>query len=395
MQMRLLVISHTPHYVRDGEIVGWGATVRELDQLGALFDSVVHIAPLEAGPAPGSCLPYTSPRIGLRAVRPAGGNRLRDKIRVPLCYPGYLKAILHERSRADLIHVRAPANISLLALVILGCLSRPKLRWAKYAGDWNRGSDEPWSYRFQRWWLLRGLHRGWVTVNGSLREAAPHVRTFLNPCLMDSEIYEGLAEGGQKTLSPIMRLVFVGRVESAKGVGICLDTVALLRRSGIPVELDMVGDGPQRPEFERKAKELGLDSEVIFHGELPRQDLGRFYGKAHFILLPSASEGWPKVLSEAMAYGVVPIASAVGSIPEYLRCFGTGLAVPNASPAAYASAIAGYSLKPDVWKAESQQALIAAGHFTYSRYLQALTDLLGLRKDVTELSCHAATKREN
>jgi hypothetical protein len=43
--MRLLIISHTPHYHRDGEIVGWGATVREIDHLAALFESVVHIAP--------------------------------------------------------------------------------------------------------------------------------------------------------------------------------------------------------------------------------------------------------------------------------------------------------------------------------------------------------------
>ena len=64
--MRLLIVSHTPHYRAAGQLVGWGPTVRELDHLVELFDEVVHIAPVYDGQAPGSalaytCLLYTSP----------------------------------------------------------------------------------------------------------------------------------------------------------------------------------------------------------------------------------------------------------------------------------------------------------------------------------------------
>ena len=57
--MRLLIVSHTPHYHAAGRLVGWGPTVRELDYLSELFDEVVHVAPVYGEAAPGSALPYT------------------------------------------------------------------------------------------------------------------------------------------------------------------------------------------------------------------------------------------------------------------------------------------------------------------------------------------------
>ncbi|MEJ7712203.1 MAG: hypothetical protein WKF84_20655 [Pyrinomonadaceae bacterium] len=38
--MKLLIVSHTPHYWRSGELVGWGPTIREIDQLASLFKQV-------------------------------------------------------------------------------------------------------------------------------------------------------------------------------------------------------------------------------------------------------------------------------------------------------------------------------------------------------------------
>ena len=376
--MRLLIISHTPHYLRDGEIVGWGATVREIDELATLFDSVTHIAPLYPEAAPASAMAYRSSCVRLRAVAPAGGERFRDKLSIALRYPGYARAILQERRAADVIHVRAPANISLLALVMLAVLRRPKIRWAKYAGDWSGGLGEPWAYRFQRWWLARGFHRGVVTVNGRWQKQPAHVHSFLNPCLTETELGKGAEASRRKKLCQPVQLLFVGRLESAKGAGICLDILAHLERAGIAAHLDLVGDGEERPQFEQQAQDLRVAPRVRFHGGLPRDALGRFYELAHFILLPSDSEGWPKVLSEAMAYGAVPIASAVGSIPEYLADFSTGSAIRSRDSRLFSDAIESYLRVPSCWDEHSGNAVRAAQQFSYGNYLRAVRELLML-----------------
>lgn len=376
--MRLLIISHTPHYLRQGGIVGWGATIREIDHLATLFESVVHIAPLHGEAAPASAMAYESHRIRLQAVLPAGGGRLRDKLSIPLRYPGYARVILQECRSADVIHIRAPANISLLGLVLLAFLRRPALRWAKYAGDWRRGGDEPWSYRFQRWWLAHGLHRGLVTVNGRVLRQAAHVRSFLNPCLTEADLEEGLAASQGKELCQPVRLVFVGRMEPGKGAGICLEILAHLAQTGIMGQLDLVGEGDESARFVQKARDLGVLAKVKFHGGLPRNALGPFYEAAHFILLPSESEGWPKVLSEAMAYGVVPISCAVGSIPEYLQDFSTGAAIKSRDPRLFSEVIQSYLKDIPRWREHSRKAVQAAQQFSYGHYIKAVRRLLDL-----------------
>ncbi len=86
---------------------------------------------------------------------------------------------------------------------------------------------------------------------------------------------------------------------------------------------------------------------VKFLGWLPKPSLADYYSQAHFLLLPTnASEGWPKVLSEAMAYGVVPLAGAVSSIPQILQETGAGLALPPEDPEAFVQAIQNFLAEP-------------------------------------------------
>lgn len=374
--MRLLVISHTEHYERGQTVVGWGATVREIDALASLFEELVHVAPLHRVRAPESAIAYRSPRVRFVPVPPAGGARLEDKIRILRTAPSYLRTIFRELRRCDLVHVRCPANISAMAVLLLILTGRPERRWIKYAGSWTSRPGEPWSYAFQRWLLRSTLHRGVVTVNGSWPAQPAHVHSILNPCLTDEELAEGRRAALQKTLGSPVRLLFVGHLSEAKGAWRALEILARVREQGIPAELRMVGEGPDGKELERQAALLSLTSSVRFLGAVPRGRLPTLYAGSDIQLLPSRTEGWPKVLSEGMAYGVVPIASDVGSIPQLLESFQVGRALPAGDIEAFAAAIAGYCENPQRWKAESLRCLQAADRFSYRNYLARVRQLL-------------------
>ncbi len=377
--MRILVISHTPHYRGETSVVGWGPTVRELDHLAQVFDRVVHVAPLHAEKAPESAIAYESNRVTLVPVAPAGGERLRDKVSVLANAPSYCRAILREIHASDVVHVRCPASVSLVAVLLLGLVRGPKHRWIKYAGNWSPARGEAWSYRLQRWCLRKRFHGAQVTVNGSWPAQPRHVHSFLNPCLTQQELDEGARAGASKEMSTPVRLLFVGRLERAKGAERALRVLERLRSSGVDAALDVVGDGPQRSMFERTAGERGLGGSVTFHGWLPRRDVGRRYAAAHILLLPSGcSEGWPKVISEGMAYGVVPVASDVSSVPEYLERAGTGSVVSVDDVDGYTAAIRRYVADERLWKAESNRAIAAASEFSYQKYLAAVRRLLKL-----------------
>jgi glycosyltransferase involved in cell wall biosynthesis len=386
--MKLLVISHTPHYKLEDCLVGWGPTIREVDCLAGLFDEVVHVAPLHAEAAPISSLPYNSHRVRFRAIPPVGGESFRDKIDILKELPKYLKAIYQEIHLADVVQVRCPANVSLVAIVVAALLRHPNWRWVKYAGNWQPDGREPWSYTFQRWWLQRGFHRGVVTVNGRWPGQPQHVYSFLNPSLTARELELARAAGGLKDLTFPLKLLFVGRVEAAKGAGRVLLVADELRQRGIPFRIDFVGDAPERLTFEDWARARGLDPWVTFHGWQSRQTLAGFYAKAHFLVFPSVSEGWPKVLSEAMAYGVVPLAGAVSSIPQILAETGAGLAIPPLDISGFVKALEDYAASPDLWKLASRAGMAAAGKFTYEHYLQQLNrmfqDAWGITLPMTE-----------
>jgi glycosyltransferase involved in cell wall biosynthesis len=121
---------------------------------------------------------------------------------------------------------------------------------------------------------------------------------------------------------------------------------------------------------------MGLSSIVQFHGWVPHERVNDHMGRAHFILLPSsASEGWPKVLSEAMAHGVVPIASRVSAIPQVLAEVGSGVTLPAGDVAGFVRAIRDIVDHPARWRQMVEAGLNAAHRFTYERYLVRLDEM--------------------
>jgi glycosyltransferase involved in cell wall biosynthesis len=377
--MRIVVISHTPHYRSGNRLVGWGATVRELDRLAGLFDELVHVAPVHEGPAPASELAYEAPNLRVVAVPPAGGETLMAKIGILRVMPRWVAAIWRELDRSDVVHVRCPSNIGLVASLLLLIRRTPVPRWIKYAGNWRPRGRESWSYRLQRWLLARRALRALVTINGEWPSQPAHVQSFFNPCLTHEELRDASAAAKAKVLTEPVRLLFVGRLEEAKGIGRAIEVTARLRAAGLSMVLEIVGDGPGRSAFEALAKDVGIAESVTFHGWLARPQLSAVYRRAHFVLLPSRSEGWPKVLSEGMAYGVLPVTSDVGSIPQILRGFRIGRALPVEDLNAFAAAIAGYVRAPETWKTEAHRAAEAARSFSYDAYLDAVRKLLNLR----------------
>ena len=62
-----------------------------------------------------------------------------------------------------------------------------------------------------------------------------------------------------------------------------------------------------------------IDVDILFHGFVNRKRLFNIFSKSHFIVLPSQSEGFPKVIAEASNFGCIPIVSNVGSISQYIK----------------------------------------------------------------------------
>ena len=102
----------------------------------------------------------------------------------------------------------------------------------------------------------------------------------------------------------MIRLLSVGRLVESKNVGFLLDCLTTMR--DLFWRLDVVGDGPKRPELEATALRCGLADKIQFHGQ--RSDVGRYYRERNLFVFPSKLESFGLVMLEAMAHGVPTLA---------------------------------------------------------------------------------------
>jgi len=104
---------------------------------------------------------------------------------------------------------------------------------------------------------------------------------------------------------------------------------------GLEAHLYLVGEGPYRPELERRARESPAGSRIHFEGFQP--DPGRYLRATDLFVLASLREPFGLVLAEARAAGAAIVASDVDGIPQALEGGRAGLLVPPGDPEALSS----------------------------------------------------------
>ena len=170
------------------------------------------------------------------------------------------------------------------------------------------------------------------------------------------------------------RILFVGRIVPDKGLQYLLEALTL---SPEKIQLDIAGDGWQKPRLQTLAQELGISDRVTWHGWCQREQLNALYEQCFCVIFPSV---WPEpaglVTLEAYTQFRAVIASSTGGIPDYLRDMETGLLVPPGNVNALANAITTLSAE-----FQACQTMGEAGHtlflseFTFEKHIQQLHEI--------------------
>lgn len=136
---------------------------------------------------------------------------------------------------------------------------------------------------------------------------------------------------------PAFDVISVGQLIRRKRMDVLVSAVALARDQGAPVRLAILGRGPEKEPLERLARKLGVEALVTFLEY--RSDVEVALRSARAFALVSEWEGVPFALMEAMATGLVPLVTDVGTISDWVRQGENGLIVPVANAAAVARSL--------------------------------------------------------
>lgn len=146
-----------------------------------------------------------------------------------------------------------------------------------------------------------------------------------------------LGEGGAAPPPAFAALPYVacvGRLVAPKRFDVALRALALCPP---PLELRVVGEGPERAALERLAREL-VPGRVHFHGQLGRPEALAWLAGARALAHPSSCDAAPTAVREAMALGVPVVAADVGDTALWAAA-GAPLRLAERSPEAFAAAL--------------------------------------------------------
>ena len=399
----------------------------------------------------GSFEQESNERIKLKQIPAFDITSVKNSIQAIFKIPTILYSIYKAMKWADHIHLRCPGNIGLLGCIVqIGFPKKPKT--VKYAGNWDPNSEQPLSYRIQKWilsntFLTRNVN---VLVYGEWPNQSKNIIPFFTASYSEKELYqeeEQIAtsfpprnddserhpefssgyhekeDDEQMLKSPIheqinknkrevsnrvhhdwkqqitssqvssndeterhselvseshntvLNFIFVGTLSKGKKPLLSVKVIHKLKVKGYHVRLDIYGEGIERTNISTYILDNSLEKEVFLHGNTPKELVKKAYQKAHFLLFVSKSEGWPKVVAEAMFWGCVPITSSVSCIPYMLNNETRGTLVSN-NLNEIVFAIEDYLKHPKKYKEQAQEAMQWSQQFTLERFEEEIGKLL-------------------
>lgn len=320
--MRFAIITHVPHTHTGGRIAAYGPYVREMNVWGEYVNTIEIVAPLDIGVAGAIDIEYDHPHIVFTKIPSFHLLTAAAKLQSLFKLPAIIMTIFGAMRRADHIHLRCPGNIGLIGCILqIFFPSKPKT--AKYAGNWDPKSKQPLSYRLQKWllnntFLTRNMK---VLVYGEWKGSSSNIKPFFTASYKESDKVPIEA----KDTNGRINLLFVGTLSAGKQPLYAVQLAERLHAHGQDVAFELFGEGIMREQLERYISKNRLEGMVRLWGNQNEKAVRRAYNVSHFVLLPSRSEGWPKVLAEAMFWGCVPVASAVSCVPYMLGNGSRGL----------------------------------------------------------------------
>lgn len=339
--MNLTVFSHKPCWRSHASPTGYatdGGFPFQMHALSELFDRTTVVVPsVGNGPRAGERA-ITGHNLKIAPLTLPPGAAWRRKIALPFWALRNARTLVGEIHRADAVHAVIPGDVGTVGM-LMAWLTRKRL-FVRHCGNWlvQRTTAEHFWHAF----IERAASRSNVMlVTGGGPEPPSHrnesVHWIFSTALTAQQL-GALAPAAARHAWRGPDLITVARQDPEKGTTIIVESLPLLLRQYRNTRLHVVGDGSAIKSCRELAARLGIEDHVVFHGEVGHERVLELLLASDVFCFPTASEGFPKVVLEALACGLPVVTTRVSVLP-HLLADGCGIFIDTQDPGSLAAAV--------------------------------------------------------
>ncbi len=363
--MHLVVISHKFCWIDPSSASGYCTDAEFASQIGALsqlFERTTVVMPAHRSAAPDGSNSLVGYRLSVQPLPPCLGRRWSLKVTPLVWLPALWRAI----RQAEAVHV--PMSSALGASAIVMALLQRRPLFVHY-GSWKFSPTT--MGRFVRWLVERiaGGRNVVLAADGGEQPplaCSPRVRWVSAASLCQAEL-EAVPERLTWQPGRTLRLITMGRQEPVQNTEALFRALYLIRQHYPQTTLDVVGDGSCLPRLRRLAVEMGLEGAIFFYGRVDHQTALTALSRADLFCLPAGSEGFSKVVHEALACGLPVIATPVAVFRQLITSE-VGQVLPDAEPETIAQVVLELSADAQRLGKMARQARCIAREYSLERW---------------------------
>jgi len=371
--MKITIISHAPIFRNESDKwVGYAPYIKEMDLWAKYAEKIEFVCPTNNG---NDILAkeLSIQNIHVINIKPFSLTEIKKIIAAPFIICFDFVKIWKAIDNAEYIHLRCPGNIGLIACIVQIFFPK-KNKSAKYAGNWNPINKQPLSYRFQKWilnntFLTRNMK---VMVYGSWPHSSKNIIPFFTSSYSNRH---DIKVPPRKLSKDEIRLIFVGTLHPGKNPFMVVQIAHKLLKLGFNIILNIFGHGEEYDLINTYLIENNLEESIFLEGNKSEDIIIEYYKEAHFLIFLSKSEGWPKVVAEAMWWGCVPITTDISCVSEMLDFGNRGsLIKPDINECI--GEILAYVQNPELYYNKALNAILWSRQFTLEKFESEINNLI-------------------
>jgi glycosyltransferase involved in cell wall biosynthesis len=388
--MKLAVVSHKLCWRSPGAPDFYqtdGGFPLQIAAISELFDETKVVVPCEILQNEQGVSPLVGRNLRVRPLSVPKGKDLRRKLDFPfwLAKNGWI--IWREIKKADAVHAPVPGDVGTIGMLLALLLKKPL--FVRHCGNWfvqRTAAEHFWKWTMER---FAGGRNVMLATGGS--DAAPSannadIKWIFSTSLNRAEISSAAAR--KFPADGKFKLIIACRQEKEKGAGIVIESLPKILMSFPNARLDVVGDGPFLEQLKARAKNLRLKDKIVFHGKVTHSRVIELMKQAHVFCFPtSASEGFPKVVLEALACGLPVVTTRVSVLPHLIgENENGGILLNEATADELAGAVGKICADAEFYNRMSEAAIAAAREYSLENWRDFIGETLRQSWQVASLS---------